>query len=117
MAGARRRLSRRALELLEAPDSELFVSAVTYWELAIKAGTGKLGGFFNDLMTFVAHSRSEFRLTELDVTPAHAIHVINLPLFHSDPFDRLLVAQALVEGLQLVSSDSQLARYGVQVLW
>jgi len=89
----------------------VFLSAVTAWELGIKQSLGALTMLhpISDLLQ--THS-----LTELPITIRHGEAVRALPLYHRDPFDRLLVAQALVEGLVLVTGDRQLLRYGVPIL-
>jgi PIN domain nuclease of toxin-antitoxin system len=89
----------------------VFLSAVTAWELAIKQALGSL-----TLLRPVSSLIHTHQMTELPVTIRHGEAVGNLPLHHRDPFDRLLVAQALMEGLVLVTSDKKLADYGVPVL-
>ena len=104
------RLPSRVLRQIESASS-VFLSAVTAWELSIKQS---LGGLRLDrpVSDFVlAH-----HLTELPVTIRHGEAVRDLPLHHRDPFDRLLVAQAIVEGLVLVTGDRMLLRYGVPIL-
>ncbi|MEZ0347676.1 MAG: type II toxin-antitoxin system VapC family toxin [Thermus sp.] len=101
-----RRLSRRARRLIEEAD-QVFVSAATTWELAVKASLGKLRmpeGFVEVV--------EEEGFTHLPITPVHAMAVQSLPWHHRDPFDRILLAQAMVEGLRLVSADQALVRYG-----
>jgi PIN domain nuclease of toxin-antitoxin system len=92
--------------------SEVFVSAATAWEIAIKAGLGRLR-----MTSSVAKVAAAYGFRELPVTFAHAHHLLTLPPVHRDPFDRLLVAQAATEGLTLVSKDGALASYGVTVVW
>jgi PIN domain nuclease of toxin-antitoxin system len=89
----------------------VFLSAVTAWELSIKQALGALT-LHRPISDFV-HS---YGLTELPVTIRHGEAIKNLPLHHRDPFDRLLVAQAIVEGLVLVTGDRHLLRYGVPIL-
>lgn len=93
-------------------DAEVvYVSAASAWEADIKRKLGKLsfpGAFMNVL--------AENDFTELPVTMRHAAATLALPLYHRDPFDRMLVAQAIVEGCTLVTADSALAAYGVDVL-
>lgn len=90
---------------------QVFLSAVTAWELGIKQSLGALT---------LARTVSEFvqsrSLTELPITIRHGEAVRSLPLYHRDPFDRLLVAQAMVEGLTLVTGDRRLLQYGVPIL-
>lgn len=106
-----KRLKNSARTLIENAD-EVFVSAATIWEASIKAGTGKLNADIRLLATEI--ERSGF--SELPVRASHAIELTTLPPLHGDPFDRILVAQAIVESLQLMTVDKQLARYPGRVL-
>lgn len=91
---------------------EVVVSAASIWEIAIKTKLGKLEG---DPAEFVAAMvASGFR--ELKISAKHAAKVHELPLYHRDPFDRLLIAQALVEPMRLLTADSVLAQYSELVL-
>jgi PIN domain nuclease of toxin-antitoxin system len=112
MAGEPSRISERALATLGSPGNEPVVSAVTIWEAAIKRGLGKLEAP-GDLLEQL--ERAGVGL--LPISPRHADLVGLLPLHHRDPFDRLLVAQATVERLPIVSHDTALARYDVEVVW
>lgn len=92
--------------------SEVRLSAASAWEIAIKCAIGKLTLPVDaDIATEIAHSG----FLSLPVELAHAEDVRRLPLLHRDPFDRLLVSQARVEGLTLVTADAQLAAYGIIV--
>lgn len=92
----------------ELDAAQVFVSAASIWEVAIKAGLGKLDADPQEVLDAVQPSGFEL----LDVTGAHAARVATLPPLHRDPFDRLLVAQALVEPLVLVTRDEALTGYG-----
>lgn len=92
----------------ELDAARVFVSAASIWEVAIKAGLGKLDADPQEVLDAVHPTGFEL----LDVTGAHAARVATLPPLHRDPFDRLLVAQALVEPLVLVTHDEALAGYG-----
>ena len=105
-----RKLKSNARHILTAA-SAVYVSAASIWELAIKVRLGKLHG--DPLKMAEAIESSGF--LELPVTSQHAARVALLPSHHSDPFDRLLVAQALVEPLVLVTADRVLAAYGPTV--
>jgi PIN domain nuclease of toxin-antitoxin system len=104
------RLPGVALRRLESAQL-VYLSAVTAWELNIKQSLGAL-----TLDRPVSDLLRTHGMIELPVTIQHGEAVRNLPHHHRDPFDRLLVAQALVEGLILVTSDEKLAQYGVPVL-
>ncbi len=110
------RLSAPAREAIADPGNEVSFSVASAWELAIKSSLGRfdpegnLGSFLGEQ---VRHN--SFRV--LPVSLAHAVEVSSLPGHHRDPFDRLLVAQALVEKLILVSRDPQLRKYAAPILW
>lgn len=110
------RLTRKAARVIAAPDPQKLLSVVSLWEIAIKAQIGKitLGMPFTE---FVEHYVDGVSLTVLPITLGHLQTYSELPLKHRDPFDRLLVAQAMSLGVPLVSGDAALGRYGVKVLW
>ncbi|WFE57445.1 type II toxin-antitoxin system VapC family toxin [Micromonospora sp. WMMD712] len=92
-------------------DPDIFLSPVTLWEITIKQGAGKLVG-----PPDLAERVREMGFRELPVTHAHAIAAGRLPPHHRDPFDRMLVAQAITEGLTLATRDASIALYDVDVL-
>jgi PIN domain nuclease of toxin-antitoxin system len=98
------------LAVIEAADSRI-VSAVCIWELAIKQHLGKLS-VGSDVRTWARRVTAELVLEHLPVTTEHAAAVEHLPDVHRDPFDRLLVAQAVAEGAVLLTADARLAAYG-----
>ena len=98
------------LAVIEAADSRI-VSAVCIWELAIKQRLGKLT-VGSDVRTWARRVTSELVLEHLPLTAEHAATVEHLPDVHRDPFDRLLVAQAVAEGAVLLTADERLAAYG-----
>lgn len=112
MAGEREHLSENAVAATEAADAKVLVSAVVVWEVAIKRRIGKLDAP-DDLL-----ERLEIAgVGLLPITARHADRVGALPMLHRDPFDRLLIAQADVDGLTIVSADSKLGDYGIEVIW
>lgn len=92
-------------------DPDIFLSPVTLWEITIKQAAGKLDG-----PPDLAERVRDMGFPELPVTYAHAIAAGRLPVLHRDPFDRMLVAQAIVEGLTLVTRDADIQRYKVDLL-
>ena len=110
------RLSRRARSVLSDPDREFLWSVASTWELAIKARTGKLvlGVALSEFLDERLRSQG---VGVLAVEQRHAIRVAALPLHHRDPFDRMLVAQAQLEGVPILSADPKLRRYGVEIVW
>jgi PIN domain nuclease of toxin-antitoxin system len=109
-------LSTAASSAIADAANEVFVSAVNGWEIAIKARLGKLplpdkpASFMTDML-----KRHAFAV--LPITMSHAVAEHDLPAHHSDPFDRLLISQAKLEGLTLVTNDPQLQKYGLNTLW
>lgn len=112
MAGEAGRIGKKAVEAIEAADSRIVVSAATVWEVAIKRGLGKL-----DAPADLLQQLEEAQVELLPITARHADRVATLPHHHRDPFDRLLIAQAEVEGFTLVTADGDLSDYDIEVLW
>lgn len=114
--GGSDRLTAHARTLIEDLSHTRLFSVAGAWEIAIKAGLGKLhlSTPFAQLIPGQLHANAiEF----LSIRPEHLSALISLPLHHRDPFDRLLVAQALVEGAAMVSADPALDAYGIQRIW
>jgi PIN domain nuclease of toxin-antitoxin system len=105
-------LSASAQEAMAQPDAELLTSAVNVWEIAIKRKVGKLEAPDN-----VIERIDEAGTEILTITARHAQAGGGLPLHHRDPFDRLLIAQAKLEGCAIVTKDPAFAAYGVPVVW
>jgi PIN domain nuclease of toxin-antitoxin system len=110
------RLSRKARGVIADGGNTLYLSAASGWEIAIKAGLGRLQ-VADELERFVPEQMALNGIEGLPVVLAHALRVGALPLHHRDPFDRLLVAQAELEGLVVLTGDPQIAAYGVQTVW
>jgi PIN domain nuclease of toxin-antitoxin system len=112
-AGEPSRLSRRARALLEHPDHELLFSAASLWEIAIKRGLGR-----NDFRVdprLLRRGLLDNGYRELTITSEHALATETLPPLHQDPFDRILVAQSIVEGITLLTVDPAVAEYPAPV--
>lgn len=107
------RLSPETRSLIEDPQNDVHYSAASVWEIAIKS-TLRRKDFRLDL-SLLCSSLPVMGLTELPVRAEHAIGVTHLPPIHRDPFDRLLVAQSIVEPMILLTNDAVLARYGAVV--
>jgi PIN domain nuclease of toxin-antitoxin system len=109
-------LSARAREVISDSHNDLFFSAVSGWEIAIKAHLGRLQ-LPDDLERFIVAQLSANAILVLPIQLRHALRVYTLPDHHRDPFDRMLVAQSQVEDLPIVTADPQIARYPVPVIW
>lgn len=110
------RLTVRARSVIGEGKNIIFFSAASAWEIAIKARLGKLK-VPGDLRAFIAEQLALNNITPLPVRLSHALYVYVLPDYHRDPFDRLLVAQAQIENLLLLTSDLQIAKYAVEIIW
>ena len=115
MAAAPERLSIRARALVESTEHELFLSAASAWEIAIKHALGKLR-LPEPPQRYVPARLDALRTTPLPIDQSHALRVAALPAHHRDPFDRMLVAQAQLEDLPLLTADPIFARYEVTVI-
>jgi PIN domain nuclease of toxin-antitoxin system len=103
------KLPKKAREMIESPKSTIWISAATVWEIAIKhsLGRGDMPVSGQDALRYFRESGYRF----LPVEPEHAAAVEDLAAHHADPFDRILVAQAIVEPMRLITHDQMMARY------
>ncbi len=110
------RLSRRAREIMEDPESDLLLSVAGLWEIAIKSSLGKLtlSRPFGELLP---HELTENGIEVLRIQLNHLTLLTTLPFHHRDPFDRLMLAQATVEDVPILTRDSAFSSYAAQVLW
>lgn len=109
-------LSKSATEMLIDPSNDLLISPATYWELAIKVSLGKYQ-LADPLADYIEEAVRLYGLTILPITPKHAEAVVQLHYHHKDPFDRMLIAQSLVEDVGRVSSDKAFDAYLVKRIW
>lgn len=110
-------ISKKARTLIEDINNELFLSVGTIWEMAIKIGLGKLDPPDESFETYMLQQLGTNSITLLNLTVAHTAKIIALPLHHRDPFDRLFIAQAIVEQMPIISKDSIFDAYNVTRLW
>ena len=113
-AGEPEKLSAKGRELLLDPDNALFFSPASIWEIVIKQGLGR-----DDFQVHPVRLRKLLVIngySEIPVTSDHTLAVAGLPPYHKDPFDRLLVTQARCEGMRLLTSDTQVIRYGEGII-
>ena len=109
-------LSQSARNLIDNPANELFLSAASVWEIAIKYSIGRL-----ELKVppeeYVPEQRRLHRIEPLPISEREALQAGNLPNIHRDPFDRLILAQAIVQDMAVVTNDSLMQRYAVPIVW
>ena len=109
-------LSERALKLITNPANEVLISPASYWELAIKIGIGKYM-LQQTIDTFFEDQLSENQFEILPIEPRHVAPLTKLDFHHRDPFDRLIIAQAMIEDISIISADSAFDAYPVTRIW
>lgn len=102
-------MSPVALDLIEDPDNEPLFSAASLWEIAIKYGLGRED--FTADPRLLRREMQDNGYKEVTITSSHVLLVLGLPRLHRDPFDRILIAQSIVEGIILLTADPAMARY------
>ena len=110
------RLSSRVREIIADGTNEILFSAASGWEIAIKTRLGRLQ-LPDDPEIFIPEQLELNAIEVLPVEIGHALHVYQLPSHHRDPFDHLLIAQAQLEKLPILTADPQISRYPVEVIW
>ena len=115
-AGPSHNLSSQARQLIDDPENELIASTASLWEIAIKSSLGKLR-LAQPFEQLIPQQLQLNAITPLGITLNHLVVVAGLPFHHRDPFDRLLIAQALAEQIPIVSADPVFDAYGVTRLW
>jgi len=116
ITGEQSRLSPAAFRAVEDTDVKLWLSVVSLWEIVIKVQRGRLD--LPKSPTFLRGQVARFEIERiLPIEESHALADFGLPRHHRDPFDRMLIAQAQVEGIPFVTCDRQIQRYPIQILW
>lgn len=110
-----KQLPRKSVELIKQIDLKCYVSIASIWEIAIKISLGKLelNGGFNEISEIMKNHEIEI----LPLAFEHIRKLIDLEFHHRDPFDRIIIAQGLVEKMTVVTKDENFSKYGVKVLW
>jgi PIN domain nuclease of toxin-antitoxin system len=112
------RLSASAKTIIENSENQLFFSAASAWEIAIKTQLGKMRLPSNsNLDKFIATHLSLNGFEPLPISLSHALHTASFPSLHKDPFDRILIAQSRLEGLPLLTGDALITQYSVETIW
>lgn len=112
-AGQPERLSAMARALLDNPENELLFSSASIWEVAIKRGLGREDFCVDPRL--LRRGLLDNGYSELPITSEHAVLIDGLPAIHKDPFDRILIAQAIAEGITLITSDPLMAQYSAPI--
>ncbi len=108
-------LSKAALDILYNEQNQIYVSIVSLWEIAIKSSIGKLE--IKNSMEEIAGICRKYKIELLTIEPSHLDRIAKLPQIHGDPFDRLIISQALAKNLIIVTRDSIIPKYNVNTIW
>jgi PIN domain nuclease of toxin-antitoxin system len=110
------RLSARARQVLTSGEHELYFSLVSLWEIAVKMKIGKLNTVGSSV-SYIRDEMVEYGMELLPIRYEHILQLERLPLHHSEPFDRLLIAQGIAESLPILTHDSEFPAYPVKLIW
>ncbi|MEH1897774.1 MAG: type II toxin-antitoxin system VapC family toxin [Nostoc sp.] len=110
------RLNEEAIAHIADENNELWLSVASIWEIGIKVAIGKLP-LPDPLDSYISSRMAQLGMRSLEITASHALQAAALPLHHRDPFDRMLIAQAQIEKMTLVSADSMFNKYDISLLW
>ena len=114
--GSSENIGEAGLQILNSGEEEIYFSAASCWEIAIKTRLGKFR-LPEEPVRYVPKRLAEQGIRSLSVTQNHSLKVYELPLHHHDPFDRLIIAQALSEDMVILTSDRTFSKYPAEVLW
>lgn len=109
-------LSKEARQLFLSNENEVFLSSVSAWEISVKHQLGKLP-LPEPPYRFIPAQRERHGITPLELSEDAALHLSRIPDFHKDPFDRMLVCQALVHGMSILTPDEWISQYPAPVIW
>ncbi len=109
------RLNKRIISLIEG-NNEIYLSMASLWEMAIKVNIGRLK-FKEPFKKIVTRQIEINNYHVLNIKPEHTFHLSNLELFHKDPFDRIIISQAIVEDMPIISKDKYFKNYNIEVVW
>jgi len=109
-------LGSGAHNVIQDASNEVLISPASYWEIAIKLSIGKWQ-LNRPYEQFVSLGLGQYGFQILPILPSHTAHLVSMPFHHRDPFDRLLLAQSIVEKIAIVSSDGSFDAYGITRIW
>ncbi len=110
------KLSATARKMFSGSENEVYLSTVSGWEIALKVSLGRLH-FPNPVYRYIPIQREKHGISTLALDEESALHLIRLPELHKDPFDRMLVCQALIQSLIILTPDPLISQYPVRVMW
>jgi PIN domain nuclease of toxin-antitoxin system len=109
-------VSKKAKDCFIEPQNKLFLSAASYWEICIKQSIGKLR-LLKNWSNIIDVEMVESSISWLPIEKSHCTGIMSLPYLHRDPFDRMLIAQAICEGLTILTADENIVQYNIPTVW
>jgi PIN domain nuclease of toxin-antitoxin system len=116
ITGDSARLSKKAVEAFRNPSNDVFLSAVSIWEISLKYALGQIE-FPSPLPDFIPRVRQEYGIHFIPLEETVALRLPDLPMIHKDPFDRMLICQAKADGMTILTPDVHIRKYDVKTLW
>ena len=116
IAAEPKRVSRRASELFQNPENEAYLSTISTWELTIKISLGRLE-LPSDPNSYIPQLRTKLGIETLPLDEQSCFHLTRLPLLHRDPFDRMLICQAIEHGMTILTPDELINQYPAKTAW
>jgi PIN domain nuclease of toxin-antitoxin system len=110
------KLSLSAREVIADLENELFISTASLWEIAIKTSLGKLE-LLKPFDQLIPEQLEQNTISVMPITVQHLTRIIDLPFYHRDPFDRLIIAQSIAEDLPVITKDGAFGSYPIQLIW
>jgi PIN domain nuclease of toxin-antitoxin system len=114
--GPTEKIGREGLEVVSSGEQEIFLSVASSWEIALKTQLGKFS-LPEEPIRFVSKRLTQQGIRPLPITLSHSLKVFDLPLHHGDPFDRMIIGQAITEEMTVLTSDRLFEKYSVNILW
>ncbi len=109
------KLSKKASDIIYQDNEKIHVSIASFWEIAIKSGIGKL--VIKSSISKIAETCEKEQFEILSIKPLHLDNIQQLPRIHGDPFDRLIISQAMTENLVIITKDGMIPRYDIETIW
>ncbi|HLC16269.1 MAG TPA: type II toxin-antitoxin system VapC family toxin [Thermodesulfovibrionia bacterium] len=108
-------LGNEAKKIIESIDNQNFISVASLWEIAIKINIGKLS--LSKPYNYIKQQLEDNHVAILPIDFNHTLQLVSLPLYHRDPFDRLIIAQAIVENMTIITKDDNFKNYPIKIIW
>ena len=114
---ADKRISDKIISIISDVNNDIFLSSASCWEVVIKSKIGKLSISEASVPDFINRQIIDNQIIPLAIDSGHALNVYNLPDYHRDPFDKIIISQAIIEELPIITADNLFSKYPVKIIW